>query len=221
MWYFFKPAQRFTPLIRFNHIMAPSMANGALNGTPRKTYSITGLKRWSVANKSIPDVSQIKSIHVYDFDNTLFSSPLPNQQLWAFPTVSFLQTQDCFANGGWWHDPGILMATGHGADAEEIVAWQGWWNESIVQLVELSMEQNDVLTVLLTGRSEGGFADIIKRMVTAKKLDFDLICLKPEVGPNNQRFPTTAGFKHAFFDDLIHTYKQAEDIRVYEDRPRQ
>lgn len=83
------------------------------------------------------------------------------------------------------------------------------------------MEQKDALTVLLTGRSESGFSEIIKRMVNSKKLEFDLICLKPEVGPRNQRFATTMEFKQTFLEDLILTYEQAEDLRIYEDRPKQ
>jgi HAD domain family 1 in Swiss Army Knife RNA repair proteins len=91
----------------------------------------------------------IKQLHVYDFDNTctyayglitlvsdvlsiVFSSPLPNPQLWAGPTLGYLQTIECFANGGWWHDPGILSATGEGLEKEELKAWKGWWNEAIV-----------------------------------------------------------------------------------------
>lgn len=83
------------------------------------------------------------------------------------------------------------------------------------------MEQKDALTVLLTGRSESGFSDIIKRMVNSIKLDFDLICLKPEVGPNSERFSTTMEFKQALLEDLVLTYDQADEIRVYEDRIKQ
>jgi hypothetical protein len=83
------------------------------------------------------------------------------------------------------------------------------------------MEQKDALTVLLTGRSEAGFAEIIKRMVASQQLEFDLIGLKPEVGPNGQRFATTMNFKQAFLEDLVLTYAQAEETRVYEDRPKQ
>lgn len=83
------------------------------------------------------------------------------------------------------------------------------------------MEQKDALTVLLTGRSEAGFDDIIKRMVASQKLEFDLIGLKPEVGPNGQRFPNTMHFKQAFLKDLVFTYSQADEIRVYEDRVKQ
>ncbi|RAK78665.1 rRNA 2'-O-methyltransferase fibrillarin-like protein [Aspergillus fijiensis CBS 313.89] len=182
--------------------------------------TITSLRRWSITNKELPAVPQVRSIHVYDFDNTLFLSPLPNPQLWNGPTIGFLQAYESFANGGWWHDPNLLSATGEGIEKEEPRAWEGWWNEQIVQLVKLSMEQKDALTVLLTGRSESGFSEIIKRMVNSKKLEFDLICLKPEVGPRNQRFATTMEFKQTFLEDLILTYEQAEDLRIYEDRPK-
>lgn len=83
------------------------------------------------------------------------------------------------------------------------------------------MQQKDALTVLLTGRGEHNFADLVKRIVASKKLQFDMVCLKPRVGPNNQRFPSTMLFKKALLEDIVYTYKDAEEIRVYEDRPKQ
>ncbi|EDN07026.1 DUF2410 superfamily domain-containing protein [Histoplasma capsulatum] len=200
--------------------MATPMVGGPLRSEGRKSiYTTTALKRWSCQSADeLPAVAQIKAIHVYDFDNTLFSSPLPNPQLWNGPTIGFLSTYECFANGGWWHDPNILAATGQGMEIEERKAWKGWWNEQIVQLVELSMQQKDALTVLLTGRAEGPFENIIKRMIKSRKLVFDLVCLKPEVGPNSQRFSSTMNFKQTFLEDLVITYKHADEIRVYEDR---
>jgi hypothetical protein len=91
--------------------------------------------------------SQIKKIHVYDFDNTcksvdcsgdsnliksVFLSPLPNPQLWNGPTIGFLQAYESFANGGWWHDPNILAATGEGIAEQEPRGWKDWWNDNIV-----------------------------------------------------------------------------------------
>ncbi|EED12424.1 conserved hypothetical protein [Talaromyces stipitatus ATCC 10500] len=195
-----------------------NMAMPPVNGMTSVSHTITNLKRWSVSGKELPAVSQIKAIHVYDFDNTLFSSPLPNPQLWNGSTIGYLQTYEGFSNGGWWHDSNILAATGQGADIEETRAWAGWWNEQVVQLVELSMKQKDALTVLLTGRGEDNFTDIIKRIVGSRKLDFDLICLKPEVGPNGQQFASTLVFKQTFLESLVSTYSHAEEIRVYEDR---
>ncbi|KAK9860589.1 hypothetical protein MYU51_005657 [Penicillium brevicompactum] len=195
-----------------------SYHTGAAHVANRPPHTITSLRRWSIVNKELPPVSQIRAIHVYDFDNTLFLSPLPNPQIWHGSSVGFLQTEDSFSTGGWWHDPNILGATGKGIEVEEPRGWIGWWNENILRLVKMSMDQKDALTVLLTGRSEAGFAEIIKRMTASQKLEFDLIGLKPEVGPNGQRFASTMNFKQNFLEDLVLTYAQAEEIRVYEDR---
>lgn len=80
------------------------------------------------------------------------------------------------------------------------------------------MQQEDALTVLLTGRSEVGFAPLIKKMVESRGMEFDMIVLKPKVGPLKQVFANTMAFKQVFLEDLMETYKEAEEIRVYEDR---
>jgi hypothetical protein len=90
-----------------------------------------------------------------------------------------------------------------------------------VSLVELSMQQKDALNVLLTGRSEHGFADLVKRMVSSKNLKFDMVCLKPNVGPLGQKFRSTMNFKQELLKEIIYTYKDAEEIRIYEDRVNQ
>ncbi|KAK4187825.1 hypothetical protein QBC35DRAFT_474113 [Podospora australis] len=189
--------------------------DGHTNPTP---YTVTAMGRWSILNKQLPVADEIKEIHVYDFDNTLFKTPLPNPKIWNGPTIGSLSNPDAFVNGGWWHDSRILAATGEGLAKEEPRAWNGWWNETIVELVKLSAQQKDALCVLLTGRSESGFSDIVKRMVDSKGLEFDLMSLKPAVGPNNERFASTIAFKHAFLEVLMETYKYAEEIRIYEDR---
>ncbi|KAF2001070.1 hypothetical protein P154DRAFT_433717 [Amniculicola lignicola CBS 123094] len=196
----------------------PKGPNG-FAGARSPFHTVTALKRWSCDDKELPPVATIKAIHVYDFDNTLFASPLPNKLIWSVQTIGQLMSPDLFINGGWWHDSNILAATGMGLAKEEPLAWNGWWNEQIVSLVEISMQQKDVLSVLLTGRSEAGFADLIKRMVRSKKLEFDMICLKPATGPTGQKFRSTMAFKQELLKDIIHTYHAATDIRMYEDRP--
>ncbi|KAI1744812.1 hypothetical protein F4680DRAFT_166587 [Xylaria scruposa] len=194
--------------------------NGSGSGLKNGLYTITALSRWSILSTQLPSPEKISTIHVYDFDNTLFQTPLPNPRLWNSGTLGRLGSPDIFVNGGWWHDSRILAATGDGVEREEPRAWNGWWNEKIVELVQLSMRQKDALCVLLTGRGERGFSDLIKRIVTSKGLEFDLIGLKPEVGPNNERFNDTMHFKQAFLRTVIETYKHAQEMRIYEDRPK-
>ena len=87
--------------------------------------------------------------------------------------------------------------------------------------MNLSIQQNDTLTILLTGRGEDKFANLIKRIVESKQLAFDMICLKPQVGPSNQTFTSTMNYKQAILRDLVYTYKDAGEVRIYEDRPKQ
>ena len=123
-----------------------------------------------------------------------------------------------FLNGGWWHDASILGATGEGVEKEEPRGWKGWWNEQIVTLVEASMVEKDALSVLLTGRGEGNFADLVKRIARSRKLDFDMVCLKPAIGPAGQKFRNTMEFKQELLKDIVYTYKDAEKLNIYEDR---
>lgn len=151
-------------------------------------------------------------------DTTVFASPLPNKQLWNSSTIGHLSSAETFLSGGWWHDSRILAATGEGLENEEPRAWKGWWNEEIVTLVELSMEQKDALNVLLTGRGEGNFGDLIKRIARSRNLEFDMVCLKPAVGPAGQKFRSTMEFKQELLKDIVYTYKEAESLKIYEDR---
>lgn len=150
----------------------------------------------------------------------MFKTPLPNPSLWNASTIGLLQSPDVFANGGWWHDATILKATGAGIETEEPRAWEGWWNEKIVELVRLSMKEPNSLTVLLTGRSEKNFSEIVQRIVASKELEFDMVGLKPQVSPTNQTFQSTMHFKQVFLNAMMETYRHAEEIRIYEDRPK-
>ncbi|KJZ72432.1 hypothetical protein HIM_08235 [Hirsutella minnesotensis 3608] len=199
---------------------AHSMYHGAAHASQAPQFTVTALGRWSCINKQLPPAEEIKALHVYDFDNTLFKTPLPNPQIWHGASFSKLCGQNLFINGGWWHDSRILAATGQGLEKEEPLAWSGWWNETVVDLASLSIKQPGALCVLLTGRSEKGFADLINKMVTSKGLDFDLVCLKPQVSPSNQMFGSTMHFKQLFLHSLMETYKGATELIIYEDRAK-
>ncbi|RPA98797.1 hypothetical protein L873DRAFT_1789927 [Choiromyces venosus 120613-1] len=196
--------------------------NGTYEITPMRPteHSPARLERWNAQEEPLPERTAIKAIHIYDFDNTLFKSPLPNAKIWHTSTLGHLMNKDYFKNGGWWHDSRILAATGKGLELEEPRNWEGWWNKQVVSLVELSMQQKDALTVLLTGRSVAGFIPLIKRMVASKKLKFDIIALKPEKGPDGENIKNTLYFKCMFMNDLLNTYIHADEVKVYEDREK-
>lgn len=74
-------------------------------------------------------VSRFHTVKVFDFDQTLFQSPLPNPALWD-PSFIGILTSWAYCGTGWWHNPGTLEM---GPEIEASL-WDGWWNEAIVSL---------------------------------------------------------------------------------------
>ncbi|KAG0237112.1 hypothetical protein BGW41_000280 [Actinomortierella wolfii] len=115
-----------------------------------------------------------RSLAVFDFDQTLFQSPLPNPALWDPAFIGVLTTWN-YCGTGWWHNPGTLEL---GPAIEESV-WDGWWNEHVVEQVIRCSQNPECLTILLTGRNGPTFGAKLVQMVQAKGLDFDIIATKP------------------------------------------
>lgn len=84
----------------------------------------------------------------------------------------------------------------------------------------MTEEDDEALGVLLTGRGEAKFAELLQRMVKAKGLHFDMVCLKPAISPYGVKYDSTLKFKVALLEDIMMTYNEATEVRMYEDRPK-
>ena len=52
-------------------MLATSTRPAVAGPNGKATYhTVTALKRWSCDDKELPAVSEVKAIHIYDFDNT-------------------------------------------------------------------------------------------------------------------------------------------------------
>ncbi|KAG0049041.1 hypothetical protein BGZ83_006117 [Gryganskiella cystojenkinii] len=130
------------------------------------------------------------TVNVFDFDQTLFQSPLPNPALWD-PSFIGILTSWNYCGTGWWHNPGTLEL----GPEIEASCWEGWWNEDIVTQVKESSADPGCLTVLLTGRNGPTFGTKLIQMVTKKGLDFDLIATKPTTVSQMATTPTPSPTK--------------------------
>lgn len=169
------------------------------------------LVKWGLPGTAALAATNITTIHIYDFDNTLFVTPSGNHELFTGQALDLLYNPSGIAGGGWWQDTRFLKATGEGWDAEKARAWEGWWNEDVVTLVKDSMADSNIVTVLLTGR-RSHFGPLIQEMCTAKGLVFDAIV------PRSGNFKDTLDFKMNFLTETLDHYKNADRIDVYEDR---
>lgn len=185
-------------------------------------------------------VSRFHTVKVFDFDQTLFQSPLPNPALWD-PSFIGILTSWAYCGTGWWHNPGTLEM---GPEIEASL-WDGWWNETIVEKVRESSEDPGCLTILLTGRNGPTFGQKLVSMIQRKGLDFDLIVTKPTTvalldpsrssatrkvdkkAPANSK-PVekylkvhTFNTKHDFLYNVLYEYPAIRTMHLWDDRPCQ
>lgn len=156
----------------------------------------------------------ITKIHIYDFDQTLYASPLPNNELYPLSTRHHLTFNISFSSGGWFAEPSFLSASLERRD----VSARKRWNMPVTELVKMSVHEPGVLTVLMTGRRERTFATLITHAVGqfCEEFDlnpaFDLVCLKKE------GFETTMKFKTSCLNSLLDFYYNVNEVSLYDDR---
>nr|KAJ3420666.1 hypothetical protein HK105_005403 [Polyrhizophydium stewartii] len=179
--------------------------------------------RRSLSRKTAGPYSSSHDLHVlrhvvrlviFDFDSTLFRSPLPNADLWAGPLRGRI-TSDC----GWFTDPRTLEAP-YVPD----VPGDAWWHAETVDRVFEALAREDTLTVLLTGRRHDLFSKRIEDMCRRKSprpLSFDLFFFREGHDPQAGRHhPTTLDFKLAVLDRLLETFTTLKHVEFYDDRER-
>jgi len=146
-------------------------------------------------------------LHVYDFDGTLFKSPIPSPKLWH-PNLFGKLMEDIDTGLGWFQDKITL--------SEPYVPSKPgpeWFNQDVVESVRNSMKRKDTITVLLTGRNKS-YKDSIDSIISQCGLEFHEKGFKPQTIP----IITTKKFKKQFLLDIIEKYSSV-NVEIWEDRP--
>lgn len=166
-------------------------------------------------------------LDIFDFDSTLFLSPLLSPTIWHPALVNAVTTENLLGPG-WWRDIRSLEL-GSKADLEK-TAWNGYWNEDIVERARKSLGDPDSLTVVLTGRRYHPFHRIIPDMLSAKQLNFDMVCLRPDpeladmpdihhrYNTQPSVFKSTMDFKNAFILHMLNVVPSLKTINMWDDR---
>ena len=86
-----------------------------------------------------------KVLNIFDFDGTLFKSPLPNPRLWSSDLIAKLKAQPCEKGLGWFQDP-ITLSPPY------VPATPGpeWWNLPLLDIVRESMAHPDTVPGILS-----------------------------------------------------------------------
>ncbi|KAJ1928288.1 hypothetical protein IWQ60_002198 [Tieghemiomyces parasiticus] len=111
--------------------------------------------------------AHVTSLRIFDFDNTLFASPVPNRRLWDNKLVGALMSPTL----GWFHDPRTLTPP-------YVRAHIGDFCAPVLADARASLRQSNTLTVMMTGRGAPKFTEPIDRILAVADLQFDMKFLK-------------------------------------------
>lgn len=175
-----------------------------------------------------PTDRHITTLDIFDFDSTLFLSPLLSPNIWHSSFVNAITTENLLGPG-WWRDIRSLQL--HLDEAESSTPWCRFWNEDIVAQVRESMADPSHLTVLLTGRRYHPFHALMDNILASRGLVFDIVGLRPDPesdAPDHPDglmfnhepnvFETTMHFKTSFIVNILHNYPSLTDIVMWDDR---
>jgi hypothetical protein len=144
-------------------------------------------------------------IKIFDFDGTIFNSPIPNKELWDSNMFGKLMSEVECGGYGWFQNTITLddkyIQTSH-------------FNESVVAEIRAATEDPDTVTVLLTGRTTAYEAQV-KRILDSMNLTFDHYGFKP-IAKNQKIY--TMNFKQEFIRELVSMYGDVVSIEMWDDR---
>ena len=133
-------------------------------------------------------------LHVFDFDGTLFRSPMP-PAWWS-------QKKD------WW-----TFSESLGRPCVPDKPDDSWWVGRTVQQAKRSISNPDVWAILCTGRSERSFARWrVPELLRQKGLNFDEVRLSPQTGILGQ-------FKQDIVRAILGRLPQVTTVHVWDDTP--
>jgi len=150
-----------------------------------------------------------KTLNIFDFDGTIFRSPVPNPANWDSSAIGKLKATIDTNGFGWFQDIVTLSEPYVPARAGE-----EWFVPHVKEAVLSSMKDENSITVLLTGRSIK-YSEIVKNITYSAGITFDVLGFKPH---DNEETITTMNFKKEFMKDLINNYNPKK-VNVWEDRP--
>ncbi|KAI8643183.1 hypothetical protein BD408DRAFT_442882 [Parasitella parasitica] len=167
----------------------------------------------------------VTALDIFDFDSTLFLSPLLSPNIWHSSFVNSITTENLLGPG-WWRDIRSLQL-----HLDKDNPWGRYWNEDVVAQVKESMANPSHLTVLLTGRRYHPFHALIDDILASKELEFDIVGLRPDPESNKldsssglmfnhepNVFETTLHFKTSFIVNILDNFPSLTDIVMWDDR---
>ncbi|ORY36296.1 hypothetical protein BCR33DRAFT_479951 [Rhizoclosmatium globosum] len=159
---------------------------------------------------------------VFDFDSTLFRSPLPNPNIWSNELRGSV-ISDC----AWFLEPRTLSPP-YIPDTPDFSWWDARVVQSVLDLLKRREDGESVLIVLLTGRRHDLFHDRISELcrglsdhVNAGAPLFDIMFLKElHNAQETVTYETTLDYKWAVLMHLFSVFPGIRSLEIWDDRQK-
>ncbi|KAJ2803202.1 hypothetical protein H4R20_002987, partial [Coemansia guatemalensis] len=167
----------------------------------------------------------VQRLSIFDFDNTLFKSPLPNPRLWDQKLIGMLKSTDL----GWFQDARTLSSP-------YLEYSDSHWIQPIARLAHAETQRSDTLVILLTGRSHAAYRQLVLGLLAKRKgLRFDIVILKEtptrqsplvsqfefDAPATTPHAPLTFDYKMGVVEDSIAAFPGIRQIMMWDDRTNQ
>jgi hypothetical protein len=133
-----------------------------------------------------------KKLYIFDFDGTLFRSPLPKKDY---------EGED----GAWWSDPVSLSPPAVDEEPGEEM-----WHEETVKALQEAIADPDSYVVVMTGRHES-LQDRIQEILGSNGLEPDELITNPKIGD-------TSGYKRQEMAYLLRQFPNVREVEFWEDK---
>ncbi|KAJ3357088.1 hypothetical protein HDU83_008595 [Entophlyctis luteolus] len=156
-------------------------------------------------------------LHVFDFDSTLFRTPLPSAALWSGDLRGSI-ISDC----AWFCDSRTLSSpfVPEHPDAS-------WWDPYVVNAAIAAHKDPSSVVVLLTGRRRDLFNERIEQLCklladshNSGEPIFDFVFLKELPASANVPAAATLDFKWCVLTSMFDAFPNIEHIEIWDDRPK-
>jgi len=141
----------------------------------------------------ISDLKNSKlKLNVFDFDDTLFKSPEPPSD-WKKSI------------GTWYYEPQSLSR-------DLISDGSDLWNEHVVSKAMECLNDNNAITILLTGRNNRNFNQVVNELLLVKGLNFDYV--------NLNKGGDTGKFKIREISSILQNNDNIKTIEFWDDNEK-
>lgn len=148
------------------------------------------------------------TIKIFDFDGTIFNSPVPNRDIWNKHMFGKLMSETERGGYGWFQNP-ITLAPQYIGNSD--------FNEDVLEEIRIANENPNEVTVMLTGRTVA-YSTHVRDILDTVGIEFDHYGLKPLSNGKNKIF--TMNFKQEFIRDIISKYDNVVSVQMWDDRSK-